>query len=142
MIGTAGRGLPLGGLARFARELARLVPPPPGRASLGVALVGDARMRRWNRTYRKQDRTTDVLAFPAEADPSERGVLGDIAICVPRARRQARRAGHALGKELRLLLLHGYLHLLGYDHETDVGEMMRLQRSIERRLFGTGGRNR
>ncbi len=142
MVQTAGGELPLRGLAQFAREVARLAPPPRGRASLGVALVGDVRMRRWNRTYRKKDRTTDVLAFPAGSGPSGQSHLGDIAISVPRARGQARRAGHDLGRELRLLLLHGYLHLLGYDHETDGGEMSRLERRIERRLLGPGGRGR
>lgn len=142
VVRTAGRGLPLRELARFAREVARLVPPPRGRASLGVALVGDARMRRWNRIYRKEDRTTDVLAFPAGSDPSARRHLGDIAISVPRAREQARRAGHGLGREVRLLILHGYLHLLGYDHETDGGEMARLQRRIEQRLLEPAGRGR
>jgi len=83
-----------------------------------------------NRRYRKKDRPTDVLAFPAEAD----GLLGDIVISLPYAARQAKRRGEPASREIDRLLLHGLLHLLGYDHETDEGEMDTLEASLRRRL--------
>jgi probable rRNA maturation factor len=96
-----------------------------------VALVPDARVRALNRQYRQKDAPTDVLSFPAE----ENGLLGDVVIAVGVARRQAHEAGHSLQTELRVLALHGLLHLLGYDHEHDDGQMARL----ERRLRQKGG---
>ena len=90
-------------------------------------------MQTLNRRYRRKDRSTDVLAFPAANGP-ETAFLGDIAISVPYASRQARRAGEPLGRELDRLLLHGFLHLLGYDHETDAGEMDRMEARLRRRL--------
>jgi probable rRNA maturation factor len=99
-------------------------------------------MSGYNRRFRGIRSTTDVLAFPGDgtADPQGGRHLGDIAISVPRARRQARAAGHPLAHEVRLLLLHGYLHLLGYDHEADDGRMMRVQRRLEARLLGGASR--
>jgi len=91
-------------------------------------------MRRLNRTFRAIDRPTDVLSFPS----GESGFLGDLAIDVPYAARQARARGHALDREVKVLLAHGVLHLLGHDHETDGGEMFRLQRRLVRRVFGPG----
>ncbi len=91
-------------------------------------------MRRLNREFRKIDRPTDVLSFPADVP----GLLGDVAIDVPYAARQARRRGHALDREVQLLLVHGVLHLLGHDHETDGGEMFRRQRRLVSRVFGPG----
>jgi probable rRNA maturation factor len=91
-------------------------------------------MRTLNRTWRGIDRPTDVLSFPS-TDP---GYLGDIVIDVPYASRQARARGHRAPREVQLLLAHGLLHLLGYDHETDEGEMFRLQRQTVRRVFGEG----
>jgi len=123
-------------LGRFASRLARALPPP--RADLlGVCLVSDRAMREYNRTYRGKNRTTDVLAFPSEDVVAPDGTrhLGDIVISARRAAVQARAAGHALARELSLLLLHGYLHLLGYDHETDGGAMERLEQRLVRRLL-------
>ena len=91
-------------------------------------------MRRLNREFRRIDRSTDVLSFPAELP----GLLGDVAIDVPYAARQARRRGHGLDREVQLLLVHGVLHLLGHDHETDGGEMFRLQRRLVAGVFGPG----
>ena len=96
-----------------------------------IAIVPDTRVRLLNRQYRGKDQPTDVLSFPAD----ERGQLGDVVIASGVAARQAREAGHPLGTELRVLALHGLLHLLGYDHETDDGQMRR----IERRLRRLGG---
>lgn len=119
-------------LARCGREL-----PPRREAELSLCLVGDTAMRRANRRFRAIDRTTDVLSF-ADAGSLEAGrlYLGDLMVSVPQARRQAAAQGHALARELKLLSLHGYLHLLGYDHEQDDGLMLRLQRRLERRLLG------
>ena len=115
------------GLARWLERVA----PARARGTVTVALVPDARVRALNRTYRRKDMPTDVLSFPAE----ERGILGDVVIATGVARRQARAAGHSLQTELRVLALHGLLHLLGYDHEHDDGQMERL----ERRLRARGG---
>ena len=98
---------------------------------VSVLFCGDRRIRTLNRRYRRKDRSTDVLAFPAGA---EEGLLGDIVISVPYAARQARRRRESVPRELDRLLLHGYLHLLGYDHETDDGEMDALESSLRARL--------
>jgi probable rRNA maturation factor len=112
-------------LTRLVAELA------PTADSLGVRFTGDRAMRRTNRTFRGKDTVTDVLSFPGEAGAEGRH-LGDILISVPTARRQALAAGHSIGRELRILLLHGLLHCLGYDHETDTGTMERLERRLRR----------
>jgi probable rRNA maturation factor len=100
------------------------------KSASGVTLLiaGDREIRALNRRHLGHDRTTDVLSFPAQG-PLEPGVthLGDIAVSLPRARRQARRAGWPVGSEMALLVTHGYLHLLGHDHETDDGTMHRLE---------------
>jgi probable rRNA maturation factor len=96
-----------------------------------VAIVPDRRIRALNQRYRRTDRATDVLSFPS----GEPGCLGDIVIAAGVARRQARAAGHSLQTELRVLALHGLLHLLGYDHERDAGRMAR----VEARLRVRGG---
>jgi probable rRNA maturation factor len=124
----------------FARRLAAELPPPEGTTGFTVVLVGDRAMRALNLRWRGRDATTDVLSFPASEGPSPGGdrPLGDVVISVPRARLQARWAGHSLVRELQVLLVHGYLHLLGHDHEADGGAMMRLQRRLERRLLHPG----
>jgi probable rRNA maturation factor len=113
-------------LADLLAELA------PEHASFGVRLTSDREMRRLNRTYRGKDTPTDVLSFPGQETP-EGPHLGDVVIAVAVARRQAEAAGHASGRELRILLLHGVLHCLGYDHETDDGTMERLEGKLRRR---------
>ena len=129
------------GLVRFVERLASEL-PPDGADRMAVCLVSDLRMRELNRRFRGVDRTTDVLSFEGGPDPEGGRHLGDILISVPKARVQAREAGHSLTRELRVLLLHGYLHLLGYDHEKDHGTMNRLQRRLVRSLVddrrGTG----
>jgi probable rRNA maturation factor len=104
------------------------------RGGVSILLCGDGRMRSLNRLWRGIDRPTDVLSFPS----GERAFLGDLVIDVPYAARQARRLGHATERELKVLLAHGLLHLLGHDHETDDGTMFRLQRRWVRRAFGPG----
>ena len=120
---TAG-GVRAPGLARWLASVA----PARARGAVTLALVPDSRVRALNRRYRKKNASTDVLSFPAE----EPGTLGDIVIASGVARRQARMAGHAFGTELRVLALHGLLHLLGYDHERDTGQMARLERRLRR----------
>jgi probable rRNA maturation factor len=122
------------GTRRLRPWLARLVAAlAPEAKSLGVRFVGDREMRRTNRQFRGKDRTTDVLSFPGDSgDSGEGGHLGDILISVPTARRQGAEAGHGVDRELKTLLLHGVLHCLGHDHETDQGEMERLERRLRR----------
>ena len=106
-----------------------------------MAVVPDSRVRALNRVYRGRDCATDVLSFPAATstgaekrhDGIRAGVLGDIVIARGVARRQARRVGHPESTELRVLALHGLLHLLGYDHESDDGEMARVERRLRRK---------
>jgi probable rRNA maturation factor len=122
---------PEAGTRRLRPWLASLVADlAPEAGSLGVRFVGDREMRRVNRQFRHYDKTTDVLSFPG--DPADTGHLGDILISVPTACRQAEAAGHGVDRELKTLLLHGVLHCLGYDHETDQGEMERLERRLRR----------
>lgn len=104
-----------------------------GTREVSVLFCGDRLMAGLNRRWRGLDRSTDVLAFPAEAVAA--GFLGDIVISLPYAARQARRRGESLAREIDRLLVHGYLHLLGYDHETDDGEMEALEARL-RRKFG------
>jgi len=85
-------------------------------------ITGDAELQTLNRTYRKKDYPTDVLSFPGEPP-----YLGDIAISLARAREQAKQQGHTTEDELKILLLHGLLHLKGHDHETDNGQMKRAE---------------
>ncbi len=93
-----------------------------------MAVVSDGRIRQLNRRYRGKNAPTDVLSFPA----NEASYLGDVVIALGVARRQASVAGHPLATELRVLALHGLLHLLGYDHERDTGQMRRLERRLRR----------
>ncbi len=103
-----------------------------------VALVGDRKMRDLNRRFRGLDKVTDVLSFatdpvPAGLSPGPAPLLGDVVIATGRAARQARAAGQTNADEWRRLALHGLLHLLGYDHEQDNGQMERLERRLRRR---------
>ena len=119
--------------ARLRRWLEELLgAAAPGVASLGVRFTGDRTMRQLNRRFRRRDRTTDVLSFPGARSP-EGWHVGDIVVSVPAARRQAASREHPVDREVRLLLLHGLLHCLGHDHETDDGAMARLERRLRRR---------
>ena len=130
-----GREIHARGLGRWLARAA------PARASglVSIALVPDATMRRLNRVYRRVDRVTDVLSFPAAASPRGPRRLGDVAIARGVAGRQARRFGHAQAVEWRVLALHGLLHLLGYDHETDRGAMNRIEERLRQRAGLPGG---
>jgi len=136
-----------------------------GRHDCNVCLVNDREIRRLNALYRGKERATDVLAFPwddperlapartkrgrrqrrqassglaACAEIEFRNHLGDIVISVETARRNARQEGHSTLNEIRWLILHGLLHLLGYDHESDQGEMVRLELALRSRLGISG----
>ena len=107
-----------------------------GRAaySLTVAFVRDRRIRELNRNFRGKDLVTDVLSFPA-GDSFGEDYLGDIVISTDAAARQAKDAGHSFDREVSELVIHGVLHLVGYDHETDGGEMNRLELKLRRKLL-------
>ena len=122
--------------ARLERS-ARAILADVGEASaeLSILFVGDQRMRALNRRYRGKDRTTDVLAFAMrEAPHASAGLLGDVVIAVPTAVRQAKQGQRSLDEELTVLLVHGILHLCGYDHERSEEEARRMHRR-ERKIF-------
>lgn len=104
-------------VGRVAREL------DCAADEVSVAFVDQARIREYNRTYRDIDRVTDVLSFGLDGEPAADGIhnLGDLVLCPARAAEQAEQAGHSLWTELRILLLHGFLHLLGRDHPVHDG---------------------
>ena len=134
-----GRSVRDGGLARWLAAVA----PRRVRGEVAVALAPDSSVRALNRQYRGKDVPTDVLAF----DSGEQGFLGDIVIATGVARRQARAARHGYRAELRVLALHGLLHLLGYDHEdpADRGAMARVEARLRRKgglAAGLLGRSR
>ncbi|MGA2117236.1 MAG: rRNA maturation RNase YbeY [Bryobacteraceae bacterium] len=137
---------------RFARRLQREV--AKGKP-FDCLVAGDAELRRLNREFRGKDYATDVLSFPiagglaasrgksgtrtSRADQGVRPTLGDIAVSLARARAQARAFGHTTESEIRILILHGLLHLLGMDHETDGGRMARAEARWRVRLGLPGG---
>ena len=122
---VVGAGSEAGALSRWLRRVA----PAKARGHLTVAMVTDRRIHELNRDFRRVDTATDVLSFPAD----EPGTLGDVVIAKGVARRQARGAGHDFPTEVRVLALHGLLHLLGYDHEHDGGRMARLEARLRRK---------
>jgi probable rRNA maturation factor len=147
--------IPIRNLNRFfARALRRLRLPP---GSVAIALVTNAEIARWNRAYRHKPRPTDVLSFPASDSPASSvlrklsrlptkrfssasspftaSYLGDLAIAPSVARQNARRFRRTFTQEMQILILHGILHLMGYDHETDTGQMDRFEQRL-RREFG------
>lgn len=126
------------GFVRRARQAAGL------RGRLSVLITGDREMRRLNRRFRGKDRPTDVLSFPA-AVVHGGDLAGDVAISADIAARNARRIGHSTAKEVKILTLHGILHLAGYDHERDGGQMARKEGQLRRLLklpAGLIGRSR
>jgi len=102
------------------------------RGQVTVLLTTDEAIRSLNRRFRGKNKPTDVLSFPA--DPGPEKIAGDLAISVPTALRQAIEQGHSLSTEIKVLILHGLLHLAGYDHETDSGQMARRERLLRARL--------
>ena len=122
---VVGAGTAADALSRWLRRVA----PARARGQVTVALVPDRRIQELNRNFRRVNTATDVLSFPAD----EPETLGDVVIARGVARRQARGAGHDFPTELRVLALHGLLHLLGYDHEHDGGRMARLEARLRRK---------
>lgn len=121
-------------LSRFLREAQAAVRL---RGQVTVLLTTDAEIRRLNRQFRGKDKATDVLSFPAAgpaAGQAAGNIAGDLAISVLTARRQAFEQGHALLAEIKVLMLHGLLHLAGYDHEVDRGRMARQEKVLRGRL--------
>ena len=137
-----GRPVRDGGLARWLSDVC----PKRVRGEVAVALVTDAHIHKLNSQYRRKNAPTDVLSFAADSEDGGSRIpdhgsgqaspfLGDIVIATGVARRQGREAGHSYQAELRVLALHGLLHLLGYDHDSaaDSGRMARLERQLRRR---------
>ena len=132
-------------LARFLRNAQSALKL---RGQVTVLLTTDSAIRRLNRQFRGKDKATDVLSFPAAmisqvskgrrpAAPSSgepERIAGDLAISIPTARRQAEERGHSIGTEIKVLMLHGLLHLAGYDHESDNGTMARREQTLRARL--------
>ena len=143
VVDALGRPMNVPGLGRW---LARVAPLTVDAAA-NIALVSDLLVKDLNRIYRGKDRVTDVLSFPTHREDSIRKLLtkkvlrrrvkpvelGDVVIASGQARRQARQVGHSMGTELRVLALHGLLHLIGYDHDVDDGAMAALERALRRK---------
>ncbi len=123
-------GLSRSGLSRFLHTAQAVVGL---RGEVDVLLAEDRTLRRLNREFRGKDKATDVLSFPAAAEIADE-FAGDLAISLDTARRQARTHGHTLRDEVRVLLLHGLLHLQGMDHEVDNGEMAAREAALRTRL--------
>jgi probable rRNA maturation factor len=117
------------GLARFLNR-ARIVVALEGEVD--VLLTSDAEIKRLNKAFRGKNKATDVLSFPAPEEAE--GVAGDLAVSLDTAARQAAEHGHSLRDEVRILLLHGLLHLAGEDHEADSGEMAARESALRREL--------
>jgi probable rRNA maturation factor len=121
-----------GRAARVAAAALEAAGAPQG-VSATIAFVRDRLIHKLNRDYRGKDRPTDVLSFPSGDTKS---YLGDVVISTDTALRQSRRAGHSLQREIDELIIHGILHLCGYDHETDDGQMDRLELKLREQLLG------
>jgi probable rRNA maturation factor len=135
------RGVSAASLARFAGRAQRAAGL---RGRVNILVTGSAELRRLNRRYRRADQPTDVLSFPAPA--RSHGMAGDIAISAEVAAASARRLGHSAAAEVKILILHGLLHLTGLDHDDarDRGQMSRREERLRRRLGLPGsliGRN-
>ena len=107
----------------------------PSAQGVSVTYVDDRGMRKLNREHRGKNMTTDVLSFPSNAEKGAFPHLGDIVISLPTADKMAKKFGVSRRREVETLVIHGFLHLCGYDHETDHGEMMELQAKLERELL-------
>jgi probable rRNA maturation factor len=120
----------LGELVRQLRD--RLAPKAQG---ISISYVDDRHMRRLNREHRGINLTTDILSFPAEPEAGAYPHLGDLVICLPVAEKMAQKLSVSRRREVETLLIHGFLHLCGYDHEIDQGEMLTLQGQLEREFL-------
>ena len=109
------------------------------QSDLSLSVIGDRRMQQLNARYRRRARPTDVLAFAArEAPQPTTPFLGDVVISLDTARRQAREAGHSVDREIAILLIHGVLHLMGYDHERSAQDARRMQKKEREILQALG----
>jgi probable rRNA maturation factor len=117
-------------LSRFLKEAQAAVRL---KGQVSILLTTDPKIKALNRDFRRKNKATDVLSFPA-SEVSRGEIAGDLAISIDTARRQSQEQGHALSTELKVLILHGLLHLAGYDHEIDQGEMARRERTLRARL--------
>ena len=135
-----GGTVPTRGFSSLLRWLARRL--ERGGSGCTVLLCGDREIENLNHRFLGRSRPTDVLAFPSGNDGDENEYLGDIAVSVETAGRQATRNGLTLAEEITRLIVHGYLHLLGYDHLTDKGEMRAIEKSLLRERAATGIRAR
>jgi probable rRNA maturation factor len=124
-LGRVGRA----GLEQFLRQTRRLAGV---EGEVAVLVTGRCHIQELNRRFRRKNKPTDVLSFPREHNNGNSG--GDIAICAEIASDNARRYGHSVAQEIKILLLHGMLHLAGYDHESDRGEMARKEAALRARL--------
>jgi len=120
----------LGALLEGLRQ--RLAPHAEG---LSISYVDDRIMRKLNREHRGINQTTDILSFPAEPEKGAFQHLGDLVISLPVAEKMAKKLGVSRKREIETLVIHGFLHLCGRDHETDAGEMLELQAQLERELL-------
>jgi rRNA maturation RNase YbeY len=131
----AGKKFPSRKLKRIALQVLDLV--GQGQAELSIALIGNAEMRELNAKFRNKDYATDVLSFGAgEELPAAVKLLGDVVISVEKAQEQANTRGRPLHEEMVMLLIHGILHLLGYDHERSAKEA-RIMGRLEKKIYGT-----
>jgi len=124
------RKIGIAGLQRFLRRAQREAELP---GEVNVRITSDSEMRRLSRRYRGKDKATDVLSFPPLQNGTKR-LAGDIAISADIARANSRELGHSFDDEVKILLLHGLLHLAGHDHESDNGEMSRLEQKLRAKL--------
>lgn len=118
--------------AALARFLARAKDAARVRGLVNVLVTSSPELRSLNRRFRGKDQPTDVLSFPPEFGGGD--FAGDVAISLEIARQNARRLGHSVADELKILVLHGVLHLAGHDHESDHGEMARLETRLRKKL--------
>jgi probable rRNA maturation factor len=117
----------------IARFLASAQQAVKLKGQVTVLLTTDAAIRKLNRQFRGKNKATDVLSFPAEGLGAQ-GIAGDLAVSVTTALGQAKEQGHSLSTEIKVLILHGLLHLAGYDHEADEGQMARRERLLRAKL--------
>ena len=127
--GTAVPRLTRRDIAAFVRRVLLALRKDEDISDVSIAIVDDEAMKNLNRKFRHKNRTSDVLTFPGEG-----AFLGDIVVTIDQARRQALDEKHSVATEVRYLLLHGVLHALGYDHETDNGEMNALELKVRAKV--------
>ncbi len=139
LAGADSKALSLNELAGWIHELLEV--ECLDRGALAVALVTDAEMADLNQRFRNRSQPTDVLSFPGGEGLGDSPHLGDIAISVETAKRQAQHEGHSLAVEIQYLVLHGILHCLGYDHEADDGEMNDLELELRDRWLNVEERD-